>query len=862
VSADRDRDLDEELASHLRMAVADRVARGESREAAEAAARREFGNVAHVREVTREQRRGVWLERLVQDVRYGARALRRAPAFTVAAVLTLAIAIGANSAVFAAVDGVLLRPLPFRDADRLFVVSHLPADLPFELPPGLADYHWLAYRERQRSFERATAYVRSAVTLSGAGDATRLAGARVDASFFPVLGGSPILGRTLSEAEVARGEHVVVLGERLWRERFGAEPSIVGASVVLDGVPHSVVGVMPARFTFPVAAALWTPLTIRLDGGNSFILSVLGRLRPGVEPSQARTELASLVAAIPADARHWKRPAVARVVPLKDTITGQVATSLLTILGAVAFVLLIACANIANLLLIRAASRRREMAVRVALGAGRGRIARQLLTESVLIGLAGGALGILLAVGGVRALVALAPAGRIPRLDEVGLDWRVVAFTIAVSALTGIAFGVLPAMQSVRRPPHEAMAQSTRVVGGRHGRARGVLAAAEIALALVLLSAAGLMIRSFLRIRAADKGYDGGRVMTMGVDLPSVKYPDAPRQQAFHAALLGALARIPGARGGAVASNRPMAGVGMMGDFAVQGASPFPKGFSVDKTLVSPGYFSTMGLRLLRGRDFAATDDARASGVVVVSESVARKLWPGQEPLGRRVSMDTDHPTPGSWLTVVGVVSDVVHDRSMTKRPAMYFPYQQSDWTWALGSMTYAVRADVGTSVAPAMRGALRAVDPAVPALQLMSMDDALMEVVAEPVFQTRLLGAFAAIALLLAAIGTYGVLAYDVTERSREIALRMALGATPGDVVRMVMRRTGALALRGAVVGVLGSLAATRVLASALYEVTPTDPATIAAVVATIVAVALAAGFIPARRASRIHVLAALPRD
>ena len=724
----------------------------------------------------------------------------------------------------------------------------------------MADSQWLAYRERQRSFERPTAYGRFAATLSGVGEATRLFGARVDADFFAVLGAAPLLGRTFSAGEVAHGEQVVVLSERLWRERFRASPRILGASMLLDGVPHAVIGIMPRGFTFPSMASMWTPLTIRLDAHNSFILSALGRLRPGATRVQARTELTSIMDALPRDARDRHRP-LASITPLKDTLTGKVATSLFVFLGAVAFVLLIACANIANLLLIRAASRRRELAVRVALGAGRGRIARQLLTESVLIGLAGGALGIPLALVGVRTLVAVAPAERIPRLDEVHLDWLVVAFTLAVSVLTGLVFGVLPALQGARRPPQEAMAESMRLAGGRRGRARGALAAAEIALALVLLTGAGLMIRSFLSLRAADKGYDGSRVMTMGVELPSLQYPDAGRLKAFHAELLGVLARIPGVRRAALVSTRPLANVGMMGDFTVDGPSPQPKGYTVDKTLVSPGYFATMGLRLVRGRDFTTADDGRGPGVVIVSELVARRLWPGEDPLGRRVSMQ-EQPTPDSWLTVVGVVSDVVQDRSMSKRSTMYFPYQQSDWTWSLGSMTYVVRTDAGARLAPALRAALRAVDPAIPALQLMSMDDALMEVVAEPVFQTRLLAVFAAIALLLAAIGTYGVLAYDVAERTREIALRLALGATPAEVVRMVMRRTGALALGGVAIGLSGSLALTRVLAKSLYRVTPTDPVTIAAVVAAIVAVALLAGFTPAQRASRIQVTAALARE
>ncbi len=861
MKADREKELDEELASHLRMAIADRVARGETREAAEAAARREFGNLTHIKEVTREQRGGLWRERLVQDVRYGVRALWRTPAFTTAAVLTLALAIGATGAVFTVVNSVLLRPLPFVDPDRLFVISYLPADLPFELLPGLADSQWLAYRERQRSFERATAYARSAATLSGAGEATRLIGARVDADFFPVLGAVPMLGRVFSAAEVAADEHLVVLGEGIWRDRFGANPRILGTSVLLDDVPHQVIGIMPRGFTFPEQSSMWTPLAVHLDAHNSFILSTLGRLRPGVTPLQARSELASIMGALPRDARDRHRP-LASITPLKEMVTGKVATSLFVFLGAVAFVLLIACANIANLLLIRAASRRRELAVRVALGAGRGRIARQLLTESVLIALAGAALGIPVAALGVRTLVAIAPEGRLPRLEEIHLDWRVVGFTIAVSVLTGLAFGVLPALQSARRPPQEAMAESARVAGGGRGRVRGTLAVAEIALALVLLTGAGLMIRSFLSLRAADKGYDGSWVMTMGVELPTAKYPDAQRQKAFHAELLGALARLPGVRRVALVSTRPMANVGMMGDFVVEGPSPYPKGYTVDKTLVSPGYFATMGLRLVRGRDFTAAYDGRAPGVVIVSELVARRLWPGRDPLGRRVSMKTDNPTPDSWLTVVGVVSDVVQDRSMVKRPAMYFPYQQSSWTWSLASTTYVVRAAAGARVAPAMRAALRRVDPAIPALLLMSMDDALMEVVAEPVFQTRLLSVFAALALLLAAIGTYGVLAYDVTERSREIALRMALGATPGEVIGLVMGRTGALALGGAAIGLLGSLALTQVLTKSLYQVKPTDPATIAAVAATIVAVALVAGFVPARRASRIHVMAALARE
>jgi predicted permease len=853
-----------ELEAHLRMAVADRMARGQTREEAERDARRELGNLTHITEVSREQSLGpaaLWLDRLSQDVQYGLRALRRTPSFTIAAVLTLALAIGANSAVFAVVNGVLLRPLPFRDPGRLFVLSYLPTDLPFDLPNGIADRQWLVYRERQRSFEHATAYQRAAYTLSGAGDATRVVGARVDASFSSVLGVSPAIGRSFGEDEERHGERLALLSEPLWRERFAGDAHVLGQPITLDGLPYTVIGVMPPGFGYPAAAAVWTPLDVRLDSHNSFILKVLGRLRTGVTPEQARAELASVIAALPRDRGDTHRN-VAAILPLKDVVTGAVAKPLIIFSCAVAFVLLIACVNVANLLLIRAATRRREMAVRVALGASRGRIARQLLTESLLVGVLGGAVGVAVALVGVRTLIAIAPAGRIPRIDEVHLDPWVLGFTIAISLLTGVAFGVLPALQSARREPREAMSHSSRIVGAGQARLRGVLVTAEVALALVLLVGAGLMIKSFVRMRSAEKGYDGSRVMTLAVDLPSLRYPDVPRQRAFHTALLRELSRLPGVRGAGAVSYRPMGDVGMMGDFAVEGLTPFPKGYSVDKMLVSPDYFATMGMRLIRGRDFVPADDDHAPGVVIVSEGLARRLWPGSEPLGKRVSMDTDHPAPDSWLRVVGVVSDVVQDRSMRKHSTMYFPYLQSEWSFILGHMSYVVRSDLGANIALAMRAALRDVDASVPAQQVMSMDDALMEVAAEPVFQTRVISVFAVLAMLLAAIGTYGVLAYDVTERSREIALRMALGATPRDVILMVLKRTGLLAFSGAAIGLALSLVVTGVLEKTLYDVRPTDPGTLATVVAVILAAAFVAGFGPARRAARVQVISALPAD
>lgn len=856
----RERELADEIAAHVRLAVADRMARGESREAAEAAARKEFGNLTHVMEVTRDQRRGVWVERLLQDVRYGIRALRRSPAFTVSALLTLALAIGANSAVFSVVRGVLLRPLPFPRPDELYLVSYLPNDLPFKIGPGMVDRQLLEYRARQRSFVHVASYGNGSATLSGAGDATHLAGARVEPGFFDVMGVAPQRGRAFAVDE-REDSHVVIISDHLWRTRFAADLRLVGRAITLEGEPHVVVGIMPRGFQFPDSTAYWTPLTIRLDPHNSFIPSVIGRLRPGTSVAAAEAEMAAILQAPPGGGDHaGAHHPVAAVTPLLDAMTGHVETSLVLLSGAVGFVLLIACANVANLLLIRAASRRREMAVRVALGAGRLRLARQVLTESAMLGLAGAALGMAIAAIGVRALLAIAPAGRIPRMGEVDVDGWVVAFTMGVSFVASMAFGLAPALDGARRSPGESLRHGACTLGGAT-RLRGTLVIAEIALALVLLSAAGLLINSFLRARRADKGYDGRHVATMKVELPAATYPDLLRQRQFHARAIAALAALPGVERAGGVSSTPLSEVDMIGDFIVEGATPTPRGFSVDKQIVTPGYFAAMGMQVIRGRDFTAADATDAPLTVIVSQRVARHVWPGANPLGRRVAM-VEHPGPSDWMTVVGVVNDVAQDRSLAPHATMYFPYQQSTFPRMLDHMMYVVRAAASPGLLPTMRAALGDVDRAVPVQRLQTMDQAMLDAFAEPLFQTRLLAVFAALAVALAAIGTYGVLAYDVAERSREIALRLALGAQPGDVIRMVLWRTARLALPGAAIGVLAALALTRILSASLYEVQPRDPATLALVAAMILLIALGAGYLPARRASRAGVLPALAAD
>jgi predicted permease len=499
------------------------------------------------------------------------------------------------------------------------------------------------------------------------------------------------------------------------------------------------------------------------------------------------------------------------------------------------------------------------MAIRVALGASRGRLARQLLTESVLIGLLGGAAGILVAFVGVPALLALAPAGRIPRIDEVQVNGWVLSFTLVISLVTGILFGVVPAQSGARREPHEALGQGTRLVGGPHQRLRAAFVTAEIALALVLLTGAGLMIKSFILMRSLDTGYDARRVVTMAVDLPSIAYPDATRIQAFHTALLERLARIPGVGAVGAVSFRPMGGMGIMGDFQVEGPSPLPHGYSVDKPTVSSGYFNALGIRLFGGRDFTAADRAGAPGVVVISESVARRVWPGREAVGKRISM-SDHPGPRDWLTVIGVVADVVQDAQLSRHSTLYLPYLQTTAAFFINHMTFVVRQRPASgSVAPAMRAALRDIDPAVPAQALQTMDQSLRDTIAEPVFQMRLLATFALLALLLAALGTYGVLTYDVTERTREVAVRVALGAARTDVLRLIVGEAARLVVSGGVIGLVGAVALTRLLRTLLFGVAPIDPATFLIAPLVLGIVALLAAAVPARRAAGVDPMVAL---
>jgi predicted permease len=854
------RDLDEELQFHIDARTRDNLKAGMTADAARTDARKRFGNRTQAKERTHEMNIIGPLETIGQDVRYALRSLYKSPGFTAVAILALGLGIGATTAVFAIVNGVLLRPLPFPASDRLFLISYLPEHGPFKFDqPVLSDKHYLEFERQQQNFEGVATFGRRSIRLTGAGDAVRVPAATVTSSFFPVLRVSAAIGRAFLPQEERSGA-VVLLSDKLWRSRFGADPNILGKTVTLDGIGHDVVGVMPAGFKFPYDAELWLPLAVGVSSHNVFFRPAVGRLRPSVSRQQAQAEFDALAQHLPIGAGERRSDMVAEILPLKDLLVGKIRKSLLIFLGAVAFVLLIACANVANLQLMRGASRRQEIAVRTALGARRGRLIRQLLTESTLLSMAGAALGILLAIVGAPALLSLAPVGRVPRMDEIHIDGWVIAFALGLGIFTGILFGLVPAFQATGRELLDFLGQSGRAITGRREKLRSILVVSEIALAMVLLTGAGLMLKSFLRMRAVDPGFSTGNILTMTVDLPESVYQSATAIQEFHARTLMELSNIPGVVASGAVNWLPLNPVLMWGNFHLADGRSMPRNYNVDKPAVSPEYFRIMGIRLINGRFFSSRDDASAPSVAIISQSVARDFWPNEDPLGKRLTLEDD-PKPEDWLTIAGVVDDV-RQNSLTDKPhrAIYQPYPQVLRPSFLSHMTFVVSTAADPrNVAVAMRGVLQSVDRSQPVQSIAPMSDLVSSSTAEPLFQARLISIFSTLALLLSAIGIYGVLAYSITERTREIGIRMALGAEKSDITRMVLKRSLLLAASGVALGIAGAVAVTRVLAKFLFEVKPTDPVTFAAVVALLVVIALLAGLLPARRATRVDPLVTL---
>jgi putative ABC transport system permease protein len=803
-----------------------------------------------------------------QDIRYGLRVLWKNPGFTAVAVVALALGIGANSAIFSVVNAVLLRPLPYKDPDRLVMVweenskSGYPKDTP-------AAANFVDWRDQNQVFEGMAAVAEQDFNLTGSGEPVRLTGRRVSAELFPLLGVAPHAGRTFGPEEDRPGAgKVVVLSHGLWQRRFGADRTLIGRTLNLNGEPHTVVGVMPAHFRFPTRSdELWVPIAFTPEQAANrgrHYLEVVARLKQGVTVERAQAEMSTIAARLQQQHPEQNTGLGAAVEPMHEHLVGDIRPALLVLLGAVGFVLLVACANVANLLLARAATRQKEIAVRTALGASRLRLIRQFLTESVLLAALGGVLGLLLAVWGVSLLGAFVPDD-ISQVKDIGVDARVLGFTLVVSLLTGLVFGLAPATQASNFNLNETLKEGGRdsSSGSRGKRIRGLLVVTEVAVSLVLLIGAGLLINSFLRLRSVDPGFKVDNLLTMSVVLPRERYPNFERRTSFYTDLLARVQSLPGVRSAAVTSWIPLAATqgDSIGVSAEGHPDPLPgqgKRPSVATRVVSPQYFRTMGIQLLGGREFEEGRDRTDSPVVVlVSEAFARRFWPNESAVGKRVNPG-DPNDPADWYEVVGVVRDVRQfELAAEPKPQMYFTYTQAG-VFLPRHLVVSTDADP-LAVAGAVRSAVWEVDREQPVSDISTMREVLSESLARERFSMMLLGVFAALALLLAAVGLYGVMSYTVAQRTREIGLRMALGAQRGDVLRLVVGQGLKLVLAGVALGLVAAVALTRLMKSLLYGVSATDPATLVTISLVLVAVAVVASYIPARRATRVDPLTAL---
>ncbi len=808
---------------------------------------------------------GGWgMDSVLQDLRFGVRSLVRDPGFALVAILMLGLGVGVTTSMFTVVNSVLFRPLPFFEPDRLVALSVRPPGRLTDASEVLAQ-HIIEIRRQSSSFTQVAAYRRITTTLSDVGDAARLNTAFVTSEFFGVLGVGPILGSGFRPGDDEVGASpIVVLGNALWRTRFGADPDIVGKTATLDGVSRTITGVMPPRFDFPERADVWLPLALEawLGGSDgSLLIPTLARLDEGVSMELATAELSAIAAELPGLAAGRAEPGSSaaapsvRVFPLRELVVGGGRYPLLIFTGAVLLVLLIACSNVANLLLIRARTREQEIGLRKALGARNGRLVRQLLTESTLLALLGGTFGVLVAAVGVQALLALAPPGTIPRGQEVGLDLTALTFTLAISALAGIGFGLAPAYRASRRELRDTIADGARTLSPRRRLGQGVLVVSEVGLAVVLLTGAGLLVRSFQQIRAVDLGFQPDNTVTFYVDLPEYSYPSPETMADLYRQVLAGLRQIPGVEAAGASNFEPFIDF-FSATTRVTGEDGTEGGSQGGMTIASAGYFRSMGIPLLSGRAFAAQDDGSAQRVAIINRSHAERLWPGRDPVGRRVGRGRN-PGNDDWMTVVGVVEDMVHNSvTETKTPRLYLPFQQLDGPLLVlfGHMSFVIRTNRSVrNIAPAIRAVLADADPNLPVQSLSTMDDVVLATIGDRLFQTRILGAFAVLALLLAAVGIYGVTAYSVNEQRHEFAVRMALGARAGQVANMTLVRVLKLVVPGLLLGFAASLAATRLIVATLYEVTPTDPTTLVGVALLLGGVAIAAALVPTRRATRI---------
>lgn len=803
------------------------------------------------------------MDTLSKDVRYGVRSLLKRPGFTVVAMVTLALGIGANTAIFSTVNALLLKPLPFPDQDRVVALwEKVPSRGVERNECSVANY--VDWKAQSKSFENLGLYSWWSTNLTGGETPERVQGFQVTTNFLEIVGVRPILGRGFSLEESQPGKDaVVVLTYSLWQRRFGGDPNILNKIVATNGVQRTVVGVMPPDFNYPKGAEIYSPMALTpelLNNRQSHSYLGIGRLKTGVTLASAQAELDTIAAPLQQQYPETNAGRGVQIYPILQDTVRMYATAIWIMMAAVGFVLLIGCANVANLMLARAAGRQREIALRAALGASRFRIIRQLLTESVILSLAGGALGIVIGYWSIDLLRTANPgeAARFaPGWSHLGINLPVLGFAILLSLLAGVLFGLAPAWQLSKPDLNSALKEGSQQASSSSQRLRGLLVASEVALSLMLLVSAGLLIRSFMQLVKSDAGFNSENLMTMNLVLPRAKYREEAQRVAFYQELVKRVQQLPGVSSAATVNYLPLGGSNSSTSFLIEGAPEPPPGEQFDGRyrVCSPDYFQTMGIPVLKGRAFTEQDRAGAQPVIIVNETLARKYWPNDDPVGKRMRF-TGPLEENPWLQVVGVVKDVKHELNLAITPDYYLPHAQDGW----GSMILVAKTKVEPeAMAAPILQELWSIDKDQPVFDVRTMQEVRAISLTLYSFSSVMLGIFAGVALVLAAIGIYGVMAFAVTQRTREIGIRMALGARAADVLKLIVKNGMSMALLGVVVGLAGAFGLTRLLESLLFGVTPTDLITFSVVTSTLLAVALLACYIPARRATRVDPLVAL---
>ena len=857
-----DRELTEEVSSFVEMLTEEKMKQGMNEQDARREAMMEVGGVEQVKEEVRASRTGFGLETFMMDLRYGMRSLLKKPGFTITAVVALALGIGANTAIFSVINGVLLRSLSYASPEKIVMIwerNVTGTNLQNVVSPG----NFRDWQKQSTSFDHMAAVADQRVNLTGGGrgEPEEIKAQLVTDGFFSALGVQPFTGRFFIPEENKTGNDlVIILSHQLWQNRFGSNPAVIGQQVTISGRPRTVVGVMPPGFHFlDNQVQAWVPYVLdpaidyRATTGR--FMRAVGRLKSGVSVQQAHAELTGIAKQLEQAAPKFNTNWSVNLLPIHEQVVGEIRPILIVLLAAVAFVLLIACANVANLLLSRAAARQKELALRAALGAGRMRLIRQMLTESVLLALMGGVLGVLLAYWGIQLLIGFGP-DNIPRLSEISLDLRVLAFTFGISLLTGVLFGMIPALQASRPDLNDALKEGSRgSTGGRSRTLRNIFVVTEVALALILLVGAGLMIRSFMQLQSVETGFNPENVLTMRAQLPRKGYPEPHHIVDFFKKAQERIATIPGVQAVGAISYLPLTGLASRDGFKIPG-QPAPKPGEepgVEVRVVTPTYFQAMGIPLLKGR-LLNERDVKETRVLLINETLAKRYFPNVDPVGKQIEISWDGSEPDE---IVGVVGDI-REGALSKEPepAIYWSHPREPYSgMALVVRTSGDAARFGAAVAKE----IRAIDPEQPIADVRTMKQVIAKSIARPRFNTVLLAIFAGVALVLASVGLYGVMNYSATQRTHEVGIRMALGATRADIMKLVVGNGMLLTMIGIAIGVIASIALTRVMQSFLFGVGATDAVTFIAVSALLIVVALIANYVPARKATRVNPVIAL---